>query len=392
LVIADDIELGGLTPLEVASHILVGPDEGTRRAPSSSHPSALAALEDALRRALARPPCLIAFSGGRDSSALLAVSMRLARADGLPLPVPITVRFAHAAAAEEADWQALAVRHTGAEDWIERDVGDELDLIGPVSAGIMRAHGLPYPYNLHLLAPLMEAARGGTLVTGLGGDQALLPAGNALDTLGRRRRPEARDALRVAAGLAPRPVRRPLLRRREPSMNFPWLTPSANSELARGWLDDQVRQPFWWDRVLLNFWRSRFMQTTLRRIEALSDSIGTRVSHPLADPAFVAALARGGGRTGFSSRTEAMEALFGDDLPPELIGRESKASFNDALWGTHTSAFVQGLDETRLRLALDRLGLIDVVDVDAVMTHWSGEERLANSFLLLQACWLALDA
>jgi hypothetical protein len=174
-------------------------------------------------------------------------------------------------------------------------------------------------------------------------------------------------------------------------MNFPWLTASANSELAREWLDDQARQPFWWDRVLLNYWRSRFMQTTLRRIEALADAIGTRVSHPLTDPAFVAALARDGGRTGFSGRTEAMQALFGDDLPLELIGRQSKASFNDALWSTHTRAFVDGLDDARLRLALDRLGLTDLVDVDAVRAHWSGEEPLANSFLLLQGCWLALE-
>jgi asparagine synthase (glutamine-hydrolysing) len=391
LVIADGIEFGGLSPLEVASHILVGPDKGTGQPPSSAHPSALAAVEDALRRALAKPPCLVAFSGGRDSSALLAVAMRVARADGLPLPVPMTVRFPRAAAAEEAEWQALAIRHTGAEDWIEREAGDELDLIGPVSAGIMRAQGLPYPYNLHLLAPMMEEARGGTLVTGLGGDQALLPAGKALDTLGRRRRPESRDALRIAGGLAPRPVRRPLLRRREPPMHFPWLTASANSELARRWLEDEVRQPFWWDRVLLNFWRSRFMQTTLRRIEALSGTIGTQMSHPLSDPAFVAALARDGGRTGFSSRTAAMHALFGDDLPPELVGRESKASFNDVLWNTHTRAFLDSLDDERLSLALDRLGLAGVVDADAVSAHWRGAEPLANSFLLLQACWLALE-
>jgi asparagine synthetase B (glutamine-hydrolysing) len=390
-VIADGIEFGGLSPLEVASHILVGPDSGSRETPRSTHPSALVALEDALRLALARPPCLVAFSGGRDSSALLAVAIRVARTDGLPLPVPMTVRFSGATAAEEADWQALAIRHTGAEDWIEREVGDELDLIGPVSAGLMRAHGLPYPYNLHLLAPLMEEARGGTLVTGLGGDQALLAAGKALDTLGRRRRPDARDPLRVAAGLAPRSVKRARIRRREPPMHYPWLTDSANSELALRWLDDQARQPFWWNRVLLNFWRSRFMQTTLRRIDSLADSIGTRISHPLSDPAFVAALAREGGHTGFSGRTAAMQALFGDDLPPELIGRQSKASFNDALWNTPTRTFVEKLDHRRLRLALDRLGLSDLVDVDAVSAHWRSGDPMANSFLLLQGCWLALE-
>jgi asparagine synthase (glutamine-hydrolysing) len=390
-VIADRIAFGGLSPLEVASHILVGPDSASREPPRSPHPSALAALEDALRRALARPPCLIAFSGGRDSSALLAVAMRVARAEDLRLPIPITARFPHAATAEEAEWQALAVRHTAAEDWIEREMGDDLDLVGPVSAGIMRAHGLPYPYNLHLLAPLMEEARGGTLVTGLGGDQALLAAGKALDTLARRRRPHPRDALRVAGGLAPRPVRHSLLRRREAPMNFPWLTSTANAELARRWLEDGARQPFWWDRVLLNFWRSRFMQTTLRRIEALADSIGTQVSHPLSDPGFIAALARDGGRTGFRNRTDAMHALFGGELPPELLSRGSKASFNEVLWNTHTRAFVDTLDKDRLRIALDQLDLADAVDADAVCAHWRGDEPMANSFLLLQGCWLALE-
>ena len=36
--------------------------------------------------------------------------------------------------------------------------------------------------------------------------------------------------------------------------------------------------------------------------------------------------------------------------------------------------------------------LADVVDVDAVSAQWRGDEPMANSFLLLQGCWLALEA
>ena len=86
-----------------------------------------------------------------------------------------------------------------------------------------------------------------------------------------------------------------------------------------------------------------------------------------------------------------MHALLGDDLPPELVGRASKASFNDVLWNTHTRAFLDSLDDERLRVALDRLALAGVVDADAVRAHWRSVEPLANSFLLLQACWLALE-
>jgi hypothetical protein len=317
--------------------------------------------------------------------------MRVARTDGLEAPIPMTVRFPGASAAEEAEWQALAVRHVGAPGWIQREFDDELDLVGPVAAGIMRRHGLPYPYNLHLLAPMMEEARGGTLVTGLGGDQALRPAGRELDTLARRRRPRPRDPLRIAAGLAPASVRRARIRRGEPDLTFPWLTAAANAELTRRWVHESARQPFWWDSALRHFWQSRFMQTTLRQIAGLAADIGAQVSHPLADPDFIAALAHDGGRTGFTSRTAAMKALFGADLPPDLVGRGSKASFDDALWNNYTRAFVDGLDESRLRRALERLELRDIVDARKLAEHWSEPSALANSFLLLQATWLALD-
>ena len=42
-------------------------------------------------RALRRPPCLVSFSGGLDSSALLAVATAVARREGLDDPVPATL-------------------------------------------------------------------------------------------------------------------------------------------------------------------------------------------------------------------------------------------------------------------------------------------------------------
>ena len=54
--------------------------------------TALAALEAAIMPALLRSPCLVSFSGGRDSSAVLAVAARLARGAGLADPIPITIR------------------------------------------------------------------------------------------------------------------------------------------------------------------------------------------------------------------------------------------------------------------------------------------------------------
>ena len=52
-----------------------------------------AAFEAAILPGLRRSPCLVSFSGGRDSSAVLATATAVARREGLPLPVPITHRF-----------------------------------------------------------------------------------------------------------------------------------------------------------------------------------------------------------------------------------------------------------------------------------------------------------
>jgi hypothetical protein len=383
------IDANGLSPLEIASHVLVGTDD-SRPAPGSrpSH-TAIAALEESLRTALARPPCLVAFSGGRDSSALLAVASRVARTEGLPEPVPVTLRFADAPDTEEEDWQELVMGHIGSPDWVRLDYADELDLVGPIAGELMGRDGLPYPYNLHLLVPLIEAARGGTLVTGLGGDQALQPAGRALDVLARRVRPAPRDVLRVAAALAPRPVRRMALGRHAP-LAFPWLTPRANAELGRAWLEEDVRRPFRWGERLRHEWRARYMQLTALRVERTARHIGAAVRHPFMDAGFVFALARQAGTTGFAGRTEAMDFLFGDELPPDLVGRPSKASFDEVLWNRHTREFVSGLDPAELDGALAALELDSVVDARALAAHWSGPRPLANSFLVLQACWGAL--
>jgi len=62
-----------MTPLEVASGWITG-SEGpavSERPDDVEGEHPLSALEKILRQALQRPPCVISFSGGRDSSALV---------------------------------------------------------------------------------------------------------------------------------------------------------------------------------------------------------------------------------------------------------------------------------------------------------------------------------
>jgi asparagine synthase (glutamine-hydrolysing) len=59
-------------------------------------------LERVVVPALRRPPCLVSFSGGHDSSLVLAAAARAARRERLPAPIPVTWRVRDAPAAEES--------------------------------------------------------------------------------------------------------------------------------------------------------------------------------------------------------------------------------------------------------------------------------------------------
>lgn len=69
------------------------------------------ALEELVSGYLSCPPCLLAFSGSRDSSALLAVVVSVARREGLPLPIPVTLTYPGAAGTDELNWQHLVIDH-----------------------------------------------------------------------------------------------------------------------------------------------------------------------------------------------------------------------------------------------------------------------------------------
>ncbi len=103
-----------LDPLEVSSGLPFGP----RRAPPTEvdpRPSAPPAetLEEILLQALQQPPVVVAFSGGRDSAAILAKATQVARANGFEDPIPHTLRFPGAPRTSEEDWQELIIRHLG---------------------------------------------------------------------------------------------------------------------------------------------------------------------------------------------------------------------------------------------------------------------------------------
>jgi Asparagine synthase len=379
----------GATPyvmrgIELATSLVAGAD--LTRAPLRRRPAAAsdlpAVLESVLLRSLQRPPCVVAFSGGRDSAGLLAAAARAARRHGLPLPVPATYRFPGMPDADENAWQDMVVRHIGLADWVRIDITDELDLVGPVAAALLRRYGPMWPPNSHFGGLLASHARGGTFVTGVGGDELLAPSAyEAARVLSRVRRPQLGDVRGVAAVIAPTALR--AWRARRGIEALPWLTPDAAAAHARARARESL-QPLWWGKsVTHTWWRSR-ERLALRASIAAACGDDVMVEHPFMDPDFLGAVAGALWRLGFPTRAGAMELLFGDALPIEVRHRSDKAAFSAPFINRHSRAFIAewdgiGVDET-------------LVDVDALRACWAAEQVDGRSFALLQSAWLAAPA
>jgi asparagine synthetase B (glutamine-hydrolysing) len=360
----------------------MGPDPWAPPLPVPSDVTPRAALEAVVERRLRRAPCLIPFSGGRDSSAVLALAVHVARKRGLPLPVAVTHRFA-TAASHEADWQELVVRHLGLEDWERLTWEDELDVVGPHARRFLRRHGLIMPMNAHFVGVVCERARGGSLMTGFGGDELLgrWPRRLLAHVLFRRYRPPVRHTSAVARELRPRRLREAELGAGLRERGLAWLRPDAREEVIRRYASYEAAYPLRFDAALAPFWASRPQQCTLATFRAIGEDLDVEVEHPFSDPHALVAFGRAYGGAGPTGRTRVMRDLFGDLLPLELLRRGTKAHFDEVFFNRHARAFAErwtgaGVD--------DRL-----VSPDALRAEWASEQPTAQTFALLQAAWLA---
>ena len=161
-----------MTPTEVALGYLFGHVEQVQRTAARAD-DPRSALERIIRTALLRPPCGVAFSGGRDSSLVLAVATHVARRDGLPDPIPITKVFPDAPGSDETEWQELVLRHLGLSDWIRLEFTDELDLVGELAGPNLLQYGILWPPTIHADAPVIATVPNGSLLDGEGGDEVL---------------------------------------------------------------------------------------------------------------------------------------------------------------------------------------------------------------------------
>jgi asparagine synthase (glutamine-hydrolysing) len=316
---------------------------------------------------------------------MLALALAVAREDGLPAPVALTLRFPEIAGAQETGWQELVAAHLGLADWERVPIGAELDFLGEIATGALRRDGLLWPANAHAHAPLLARVPGGCLITGLDGDGLFgWRFARVRADLTRPGVLGPRALARAALAVAPAGVRS-ARHRRAHRPDLPWLTVAGQRRVGALLADDAAREPVRWDRRVEWFAGRRHLSVGLWSVGRFGHPHDTRVVHPLQDRAFLAALARAGGRGGLGPRDRAMRRLFDDLLPAAILQRRSKAEFGRAFWGERARRFAVSWDGT----GLDE-ELIDPGRLRAVWT--AGENPPLAAATLLQDAWLSAAA
>ncbi len=341
------------------------------------------------------PRPLYAFSGGVDSSLVLAAATSAARAHGVADPIPVTLRFPSATWTDEDEWQKPVITSLGLANWERVKLDQDLDLLGEIAGGILDRHGLYYPANSHSMVPVARLAAGGTLITGVGGDDVLQEWRwrHRAALLGQARAPwvspsgAARRIGTTALGTLPAPLRRRILRARrhrslrDPSPNeYRWLRAEGRRLVGEG-LADWDDQPVRWDQFVSWIDRRRTTMSYRATLDAIAGDNGAAACSPLIDPTFLAAIAAAGGRLGYPDRSAAVAAIAGDRLPKATVTRKSKAVFHEVFWGERARAFARAWDGSGVD---DRL-----VDKDALRREWVSDRPDFRSMWMLHAVWLS---
>ena len=312
----------------------------------------------------------------------LAMATSYARRHGHDDPVPVTLRYPGLASAEQLTLQERVVAHLGLADWKRVDLDDDLDLIGPVAGASLRLVGPFWPPNAYIMAPLLEAARGGVfvLVTGLSDFFAWWRWAPLAGVLMRHRRPVPRDAALLGSVLMPTALRaEAALRRGIPPL--PWLRPTAERQALELLTQRQADVPFRFNRAATTQITHRCFTGAAGTFRALGEALGTTTELPLCRPGVVESLAGAGGWRGFGEQRAMLHRLAGGLLPQDLLTRRPAPDLNPVFFGEPSREFAAdwtgaGLDES-------------VVDTEALRRNWLSDRPDPRTACLLQYAWLA---
>jgi Asparagine synthase len=321
----------------------------------------------------------VCFSGGRDSSAVLALAVHVARRRGAPLPIPVTLRFTGHPESDESQWQELVVDHLGLSEWIVIERPDA-DLLDPSITDLLAARGLFYPSQIGSYLPIVAAASGGVVLTGEGGDESfggwqLRPAMHPVAWGPLSAAKTAAIAMLIHGPAAAKHW----YRRRGQSQT--WLTEPGRRAVESALDDRSEIEPLGWRNYLAWSFARRAWDLAQHTLAGVSDASQCRIVHPLAEPSLLGALAASWSKRGPADRTDVMHAVVGDLLPRAIIEREDKAVLASVFIGDRSKAFIEEWDGSG----------VDAEWVDAeVLRHvWARRYPYAGSFNLLHQAWLA---
>lgn len=373
-----------MSPLEIVWGYLLG-HTGSLPTPQVPSRTPRQALEAVIVKALQRPPCGVAFSGGRDSSAVLAVATHVARREGLAAPIAVTRVFPDAPATDETAWQEKVLRHLQLEEWVRLEFHDELDVVGPLATANISRHGVVWPPTLHGNIPMIETMAGGTLLNGEGGDEVLgvkahrvAPLSNAI------RSPRSSSWKQIRSGLGallPGALRESRTRLRYESFSTPWLTERGRKSLIDAVVRQERLEPLAFSASVRRVPRRRTQVYLAHNRGLLAQGSDVEAWSPLLHPEVVHAISREGRFLGVGDRTSALRSLVPDLLPDAVLARTTKAEFRGAFNARHTIDFAQSWSGT----GLDE----EMVDIDELRRMWLSGRGTALTAALLQTAWLS---
>lgn len=337
-----------------------------------------AVLEALVRPAVARGNCVVLFSGGRDSSALLALATHVARTIGADDPIPVSVRHPKAPLSDESGWQRVVLAHLSLREHRVLEFNGDQSYLGAAATSGLTRHGLVWPAALQTHEAIYKHLDPGPMITGEGGD--LVISGRRVTSLARALRSRhARTALGAAAeALLPR---REWRRRIDDGVRaWRWLTDAGRRRL-RDHLADERREPLPWRRALPDVAGRRPPRFSAHNFVEVAREFELDATNPFDEGDFIFALADAGGIRGLGDRTDVMRFLFSDLLPDAVLARTTKAAFNETRWLEGEREFARewagaGVDH-------------DLVDAELLRSEWLSERPHPLAAYLMQGAWLA---
>lgn len=320
----------------------------------------------------------VCFSGGRDSSAVLALAVHVARRRGAPPPVPVTLRFPDHPESDESPWQEMVIRHLGLSDWIVIDRPDA-DLLDPGITDLLTDWGLFYPSQIGSYLPIVAAAANGVLLTGEGGDESFggWQFRAAAHPWGWGPRSAAKSSAVAVLNRGPAAMRNWYRRRSRP---YPWLTPAGRAAVEVALGDSDEREPLAWRTYVAWVFARRSWYLAQRTLSAVGQTSGCTVVHPLAEPTLLRSLSSAWSWRGPTDRTDVMEAVVGDLLPREIVERDDKAVLASVFLGARSRDFIEQWDGSGVDA--------EWIDTNALREVWARRYPYIGSLNLLHQAWL----